>query len=130
MYSDSGFDAYQQTATEARAASADPHQLVLMLVDGLLDELARVEGHIQARRPERKGVAIKKCMQILGGLDSALDMQKGGELAQSLRQLYDYCGQQLFEVSLSHDLDKLAKVVKIISELRIGWQAMAAHRTP
>ena len=74
-----GYDAYQFAATQAKAASADPHQLVLMLMDGLLDEMARAEGHIQVKQYERKGQAINKCLQILGGLDSALDMEKGGE---------------------------------------------------
>lgn len=125
---DPGFSAYQQTATEARAATANPYQLVLMLMDGLLDELARTEGHIQARQFERKGLAINKCLQILGGLDSALDMQQGGELAANLRQLYDYCGQQLFNASLHNDTAQLNEVVRILTELREGWQAMADHR--
>lgn len=62
-----GYDAYQFAATQAKAASADPHQLVLMLMDGLLDEIARAEGHILARQYERKGQSINKCLQILGG---------------------------------------------------------------
>ena len=82
-----GYDAYQFAATQAKAASADPHQLVLMLMDGLLDEIARAEGHILARQYERKGQSINKCLQILGGLDSALDMDKGGELASNLHRL-------------------------------------------
>ena len=125
---DQGFDAYQQTATNAKAATADPYQLVLMLVDGLLDELARIEGHIEAKQFERKGKSMAKALQILGGLDSALDMENGGELADNLRRLYDYCGQQLFEVSVHNDIAKLKGVVHILTELKEGWQAMAkAH---
>jgi flagellar protein FliS len=122
---DQGYDAYQQTATHAKAATADPYQLVLMLVDGLLDELARIEGHIEAKQYERKGKSVGKALQILGGLDSALDMEQGGELAENLHRLYDYCGQQLFDVSVHHDIAKLHQVVKILSELKEGWQAMA-----
>lgn len=119
--------AYQQAATHAKAASANPHQLVLMLIDGLLDEMARAEGHLQARQFERKGQAIAKCLDILGGLDSALDMEQGGELAMNLHRLYDYCGQRLFEISASNQTDGFAEVRKIISELREGWEAMGRH---
>ncbi|MCX9132312.1 lateral flagellar export chaperone LafC [Aeromonas veronii] len=122
-----GYDAYQFAATQAKAASADPHQLVLMLMDGLLDEMARAEGHIQARQFERKGQAISKCLQILGGLDSALDMEKGGELASNLHRLYDYCGQKLFEISVSNNVEGFAEVRKILQELKEGWEAMARH---
>mgnify|MGYP000420299404 CR=1 FL=1 len=123
-----GYDAYQFAATQAKAASADPHQLVLMLMDGLLDEIARAEGHILVRQYERKGQSINKCLQILGGLDSALDMEQGGDLAANLRRLYDWCGQQLFAVSVSQDLEALQRVRDTLSELRVGWQAMADHR--
>lgn len=122
-----GYDAYQFAATQAKAASADPHQLVLMLMEGLLDEMARAEGHILARQFERKGQAISKCLQILGGLDSALDMEKGGELASNLHRLYDYCGQKLFEISVSNNVEEFAEVRKILQELKEGWEAMARH---
>ncbi|MEH8110474.1 lateral flagellar export chaperone LafC [Aeromonas veronii] len=122
-----GYDAYQFAATQAKAASADPHQLVLMLIEGLLDEMARAEGHILARQFERKGQAISKCLQILGGLDSALDMDKGGELAVNLHRLYDYCGQKLFEISVSNNVEGFAEVRKILQELKEGWEAMARH---
>ncbi|EKP0299597.1 lateral flagellar export chaperone LafC [Aeromonas veronii] len=122
-----GYDAYQFAATQAKAASADPHQLVLMLMEGLLDEMARAEGHILARQFERKGQAISKCLQILGGLDSALDMDKGGELAANLHRLYDYCGQRLFEISVSNNVEGFAEVRKILQELKEGWEAMARH---
>ncbi|MFM5755887.1 lateral flagellar export chaperone LafC [Aeromonas veronii] len=122
-----GYDAYQFAATQAKAASADPHQLVLMLMEGLLDEMSRAEGHILARQFERKGQAISKCLQILGGLDSALDMDKGGELAVNLHRLYDYCGQKLFEISVSNNVEGFAEVRKILQELKEGWEAMARH---
>ncbi|MCF3095886.1 flagellar export chaperone FliS [Aeromonas australiensis] len=123
-----GYDAYQFAATQAKAASADPHQLVLMLMDGLLDEIARAEGHILAKRFERKGQAISKCLQILGGLDSALDMDKGGELAANLHRLYDYCGQKLFEISVSNNVAGFAEVRGILGELKEGWEVMARHQ--
>jgi len=126
MYDDSGYDAYQHTQVEAKAASADPHQLVLMLVDGFLDELDRIEGHLQAKQLERKGQSVARCMDILSGLDTALDMKKGGAIAQQLHDLYDFCGRQLFEVSLKNDPAGLVVVRKVMTDLREGWQALAA----
>jgi len=126
MYDDSGYDAYQHTQVEAKAASADPHQLVLMLVDGFLDELDRIEGHLAAKQLERKGQSVARCMDILSGLDTALDMKKGGAVTQQLHDLYDFCGRQLFEVSLKNDPAGLVVVRKVMTDLREGWQALAA----
>ena len=91
----------------------------------LLDELARVEGHLQAKNYERKGQSIARCMNILGGLDTALDMEKGGALAVELHRLYDFCGSQLFEVGLKNDPAGLTVVRTIINDLREGWEALS-----
>lgn len=121
---DEAISAYQQAAIHANAASANPHQLVLMLINGLLDELARAEGHLIARSLERKGQSIARCLEILGGLDSALNMAQGGALALDLHHLYDYCGQRLFEVSVSHQREGLSEVRRLIEELREGWETI------
>lgn len=126
MLDANGYDAYQQTQIEARAASADPHQLVLMLVDGFLDELDRIEGHLAAGQMERKAASVTRCLDILGGLDTALDLEKGGPIAQELHRLYGFCGDQLFKVSISNDTRELATVRKIMTDLREGWQGLAA----
>ncbi len=123
MLSDqSPFDAYKHTNVNARAAAANQHELVRMLLEGLLDELARAEGHLAARRVAEKGASIGKCLDIIHGLDSALDMEQGGEIAHNLHRLYDYCSQQLFQASLKNDAALLVPVVKVISDVRDGWQ--------
>ncbi|WP_115719433.1 flagellar export chaperone FliS [Gallaecimonas mangrovi] len=126
MLEESGLDAYQHTQLEARAASADPHHLVLMLIEGFMDELARAEGHIHAKQFDRKAKSITKCLDILSGLDTALDKDKGGQLAENLHQLYDFCGRRLFECSLKNDLSGLEIIYKIMNDLKQGWEAMAA----
>lgn len=126
MFDDMGYQAYQQEQLEAKAAAADPQQLVVMLIDGFLDELERVEGHIQAKNFERKAQSIKKCMDILGGLDAALDLEAGGEVAMNLHRLYDYCGRKLLDVSANMDNDALASIRQVMNDLREGWGSLAA----
>src|SRR5690606_5031512 len=74
-----GYDSHRTTDLEARAAAASPYELVLVLFDGLLDELARARGHIEAKRFQHKGRSLDKCMNILNGLSSALDYEAGGQ---------------------------------------------------
>ncbi|MBY6185901.1 flagellar export chaperone FliS [Marinobacter hydrocarbonoclasticus] len=118
----SPFDAYKHTEVNARAAAANQHELVRMLLNGLLDELARAEGHLTEKRVAEKGASIGKCLDIIHGLDSALDTEQGGEIAQNLHRLYDYCSQQLFQASLKNDASLLVPVVKVISDVHDGWQ--------
>ncbi|EDM68229.1 MAG: flagellar export chaperone FliS [Moritella sp.] len=118
---DLGYDAYQETNTEAQAATADPHKLVVMLIDGLLDEIARAEGHILGRRYEHKGKSISKCLDIVSGLDAALDMEEGGEVAANLHHLYEYCANTLYNISISNDVEELSTVVNVMENLKEGW---------
>ena len=118
---DPGYGAYQEAGTEAKAATADPHKLVVMLIDGLLDEIARAEGHILGRRYEHKGKSISKCLDILSGLDAALDMDEGGDVAVNLHHLYDYCANTLYNISISNDVEELATVVNVMENLKEGW---------
>ncbi|SHH17546.1 flagellar export chaperone FliS [Ferrimonas marina] len=119
------FDAYKHTNVNARAAAANQHELVRMLLDGLLEELARAEGHLNAKRLEEKGASIGKCIDIIHGLDSALDLEQGGEVANNLHRLYEYCSGQLFQASLKNDAQLLGPVVKVITDVREGWQNLA-----
>ncbi|WP_428775189.1 flagellar export chaperone FliS [Vibrio sp.] len=121
MLMDSGYDSYQQVDLDAQAAAANPHQLVVMLIDGLLDELTRIRGHIEAKRLEHKGLGINKCMNILVGLDSALDLDNGGEIADNLHQLYDYCQLELYQASVQNQTERLDNVEQVMSNIREGW---------
>lgn len=121
MLMDSGYDSYQQVDLDAQAASANPHQLVVMLIDGLLDEIERIRGHLAASRLEAKGVSINKCMNILIGLSSALDDENGGEIAENLRQLYDFCQVELYYTSVQNDAARLDNVERVMGNIREGW---------
>ena len=123
-----GYDSYRSVDLEAKAAASSPYELVLMLFDGLLDELARARGHIEAKRYQQKGQSLEKCLNILGGLSSALDYEAGGELVQSLARLYDYCIYRLSDVSVSLSLEDLDEVVKLLGVLREGWEGVNAAR--
>ncbi|EHR0245663.1 flagellar export chaperone FliS [Vibrio parahaemolyticus] len=121
MLMDSGYDSYQQVDLDAQAAAANPHQLVIMLIDGLLDEIERIRGHLAAKRLAEKGAAINKCMNILIGLTSALDDENGGEIAENLRQLYDFCQVELYYASVQNDADRLMNVERVMGNIREGW---------
>ena len=118
------FDAFYETDMAAKVAAATPHQLVMMMFDGLGDELIRAKSHILAKRYERKAVSVNKCIDILNALTSALDYEKGGELATSLASIYDYCVHRLYEASNALSAEMIGEVEVLIAELRGGWNAI------
>lgn len=118
------YDAFYETDMAAKVAAATPHQLVIMMFDGLEDELVRAKSHILAKRYERKAQSINKCIDILNALTSALDYEKGGELATNLASIYDYCVHRLYEASNALSAEMIGEVEVLIAELRDGWNAI------
>jgi len=118
------FQSYQATHLNARTAQASPVELVLVLMDGLLDELARARGHIEARRFERKAKSLEKCVAILNGMSSALDMETGGEVVHNLARLYEYCAWRLFRAGIELDVAMVDEVVRLMTQIRGGWQGV------
>ncbi|MEN3752990.1 flagellar export chaperone FliS [Mangrovibacter yixingensis] len=115
---------YQASDLAVQIASANPHQLVLMLFDGLLDELERTKSHIVARRFEHKAASVNKCIDILNALTSALDFDKGGDVAANLSRLYDYCVYRLYHSSHALSVEQVDEVTLILRQLQQGWQQM------
>ncbi|AQZ93750.1 flagellar export chaperone FliS [Halopseudomonas phragmitis] len=129
-YLNDSYQQYRSVDLEAKAAAASPYELVLVLFDGLLDELARARGHIEGRRYQQKGVSLEKCMSILNGLNSALDFDNGGEVVAGLARLYDYCIYRLSDVSVSLSLEGMDEVIELVGILREGWEGVNGTRQP
>jgi flagellar protein FliS len=119
---------YQAVNLTAQTAQASPLQLVLVLMDGLLDELARARGHIAARRYELKARSLEKCVSIIIGLSSALEVDSGSEVVNNLARLYEYCAERLHRAGVQLDPAIVDEVQALLTTLRKGWQGMqTAH---
>lgn len=125
---DNGFGDYRASNMTAQTSQASPVELVLMLVDGLLEEMARLRMHIAQGRVEEKARSIAKCSDILTGLASALEVETGNEVVENLSRLYDFCAQHLNQAGFDMDATKVDEVVGVVQSLRAGWQGMADAR--
>lgn len=118
---------YHAVNLDAQTARASPVELVLLLTDGLLDELARARAHIVARRYEQKAASIDKCVEIINGLSSSLDFEQGGDVVANLGRLYDFCAGRLHAAGIALDPVMVDEVVKILNTIRQGWLGVQAR---
>jgi flagellar protein FliS len=121
------YGSYHAVNLDAQTARATPVELVLMLTDGLLDELARARGHIVGKRYEQKANSINKCIEIINGMSSSLDLDQGGEVVANLARLYEFCAARLNSAGVSLDPAMVDEVVRIITTIRQGWQGVQAR---
>ncbi len=118
------YGSYHAVNLDAQTSRASPVELVLLLTDGLLDELARARAHIVARRFEAKAISIDKCVEIINGLSSSLDFDQGGETVANLARIYDFCAQHLNGAGIKMDPAMVDEVVRVLSTIRQGWKGV------
>jgi flagellar protein FliS len=115
---------YQQVATQ----TAPPGQLVLMLYEGAARFLERAMAGFDIDDPAQSNQAINnnilRAQDIIFELNVTLNIQQGGELAMTLRKLYDYMDRRLMEANLKKCLLTLKEVHGRIAVLRDAWAQM------
>jgi flagellar protein FliS len=115
---------YHAVNLDAQTSRASPVELVLLLTDGLLDELARARAHIVARRYEQKAASIDKCIEIINGLSSSLDFESGGETVVNLARIYDFCASHLHGAGIKLDPVMVDEVTGVLNTIRQGWKGV------
>lgn len=115
--------AYQSVAAHAGVAAADPHGLVLMLLDGAISRVAqaRVSGQRGARL--EKTQHLQRALAIVGELRASLDLSRG-EIARNLDALYDFVGRQVLLGQAADDPAVLDNASSILQEVRGAWAAL------
>jgi flagellar protein FliS len=112
-----GLDTYRRTAVQ----SSSPVQLVVMLYDGALRFCGEARDAILRRDVAAKGKALSKAIAIVGELQGTLDLERGGDVAVSLHQLYSFLTDRLMAASFSQSVEPLDQAVRVLTNLRDGW---------
>lgn len=113
--------------------TAGPGQLVLLLLDGALRSLAQArEGFSRPEEDPRRCETINqhllKAQRIITELQDSLNMEKGGEFAQTMQRLYDYYNRRLFEANMRKTEAPVVEVERLIGEIRGAWAEMLRQR--
>jgi len=115
--------AYQRINVETAVSEATPHQLVNMLLEGLLQNVGAARIALKRGDIAVKGKKINNAVRILDeGLRPALDLAKGGDIAANMNGLYGYCSLRLTEANLRNDDAALADVIRVIEPIADGWK--------
>lgn len=107
-------NAYFQT----KVNTTDQGQLLIMLYDGALRYLQQARDKMLANDYAGKGILISKVIDIVNELSASLNMEKGGDLAVNLNNLYLLCTARLLQANLKMSVESLDSVVNILSGLR------------
>lgn len=121
---------YKQ-ATVNGAQNSDPYHMVLMVFNNVVGKIAAAKGCIERKEIESKGNLISACITLISALRESLNFELGGDIAQNLDNLYEFCVVTLVEANRNNDIEKLNSVSQIISSLTEAWEAIPpAQRQP
>lgn len=115
-------NAYQRINVETSMHTIDQHKLVSLLYEGVLNAVATARGAMARGDVLGKVNSVSKAIRILEeGLITALDKVEGGELAQNLGALYDYCLHRLTLANARNDDAMMQEVMRLIEPVATGW---------
>ncbi len=119
--------AYRQVGVQSGVDGASPHMLIKMLFDGLVLSLNAARGALERGDIAEKGRQIGKAVRILEeGLKAGLNPAQGGDIADNLAALYDYCVSRLTLANVRNDAALVEEVVRLVAPVAQGWNEMNA----
>ena len=119
--------AYAATQRETSVSSAKPVELVAMVYQRLLDHLHT--GKIQMAEGADSSESLTKAIDLITtGLESCLDKEKGGEIAQNLALIYDWAGKEIIRARLRRDPEMLQGVINAFVPLAEAWLEHAGQK--
>ncbi len=94
--------AYRKTNLEAELSVADPHRVIQMMFEGLIERLSQAKGAILRNDLEYKSDRIPV-------------------LADRMFALYDYMKELLAKASVSLDVAPIDEVINLILPIKQAW---------
>ena len=119
-------NAYKNANREAVVESDDPQALIMLLLDELLRAMRGYVSGISKddSKEMRKNDQFTRSLTMLYGLQSCLNFDEGGEIAENLFRLYEYARVQLILASQTGEIDGTQVAISSISEIREAWSIM------
>ncbi len=125
----SQLNAYRET----RIRTAGQGQMIVMLYDEVIKQLDEAVSLLDqdTRKLDTVHNAIVKSQECITELTVGLDLEKGGQLAQTLFDLYRYFHSELTDANMQKDPARLRAVRRMMNELRTAWvQIVTTHSAP
>ena len=116
--------AYDELANKSIVMGATSHGLVALLFEEFDSSLRAAEFYAASEDVAKMREKVGKASKILAGLQGSIDIEKGGELAMNLAELYRFCIRELLNANINADTKIITKVRSLIAPIQQAWNDM------
>lgn len=120
--------AYQSVKKATLVEGVSSHQLIEMLYDGALSNIAIAREHLRQSDRVQLHINIDKTVAIVQELQASLRDYETNELAGNLFELYNYMVSTLLTAEKSMDDKGLRECAQLIDILRDAWVAITPEQ--
>jgi flagellar protein FliS len=111
---------YRKSAIEGASSIG----LIIALFDTLAGDLRRAAAAIRKNDIEKRCRELNHGALVLGQLESWIDVNQGGESAQTLSSFYKYLRAKMMEAGISQSASLLETQIEMILHVRSAWQKL------
>ncbi len=118
------FQAYEDIERQSLNEADDPHLVISVLFKELLKSMTLFVDNIDLKSGGDLNVKSKhfaRSLTIIYGLQSSLDFEKGGPIAENLFQLYEFARQKLIDDLGSGKAEGTLHAINLLSEIKSAW---------
>lgn len=116
-------DAYSNSEKKAVIEAEDSHAMVLLLFDELIKTARIFSQNIKVKNGNQKVKSenMSKALTIIYALQSSLDFERGGEIAENLYRLYEYTREQILIDNKSNEAAGVLVAISSLEDIREAW---------
>ncbi len=113
---------YLQQYKKNQIETATPEEILILLYDAAINNLNKAKIALSQDNEDLFKYNIQNCKNIILEFMNSLNMEIGGEVAQTLYNLYRYYYKILVKSEVSQNSDGVDEVLKHLTSLRETWQ--------
>ncbi|MCL2767510.1 MAG: flagellar export chaperone FliS [Synergistaceae bacterium] len=112
----------QENYQTTQISTATKEQLLLITYDIGIRSCQTAEGALEGKDYELANRELVRAQNVIRELMVTLNVDRGGEVAESLMRLYDFMHNYLVQANIDKDSSKVAIVTNMLKELRQTWE--------
>jgi len=119
--------AYTKSDHQTVAESNHPMAIVALLFDELIRAMQDfvIQSHKDNGKKEVRSRQFSRSLTIIYALQSSLNFEEGGDIANNLFRVYEYARQQLLQDWKNKATDGTEKAIASLDDIREAWHQIS-----